>query len=127
MSGAQEGTFTCVGHMEGTVVRKSFGAMRLRMYTMCASDTDRTTRRATSGMTEGPGDGAASEEDCGGKQPPRLRLSRDVEPRRRQVEPVGDLHSQRQACVSRAVLRSQAQHSGDIPADAHGHRAQPRA
>src|SRR6266550_1613982 len=67
---------------------------------------------AASGMTEGSGDGAASEEDSGGKQPPRLRLSRHAEPRRRQVEPVGDLHSQRQACVSRTVLGSEAQHSG---------------
>src|SRR5882762_3936936 len=104
--------------MEGTATRKSFGARRLRMYTVCASDTDRTTRWATSGMTEGPGNGAASEEDRGGQQPSRLRLSRHAEPRRRQVEPVGDLHSQRQACVSRAVLGFEAQHSGDIPTDA---------
>src|SRR5437870_6073358 len=123
MAGTQDGTFTCVGHMEGTAVRESFGARRLRTYTVCASDTDRTTRWAASGMTEGPVDGAASEEDCGGKQPPRLRLSRHAEPRRRQVEPVGDLHSQRQACVSRAVLGSEAQHPGDIAADAHCYRA----
>src|SRR3977135_222986 len=97
------------------------------MYTVWASATDATTRWAASGLTEGPSDGAASEEDRGGEQPPRLRLSRHAEPRRRQVEPVGDLHSQSQACVSGAVLGSQAQHSGDIAANADCHRAQPGA
>src|SRR5882762_5903389 len=112
--------------MEGTgPIQNSTGARQLRMYTVRASDTGTTTRWAASGMTEGPSDGAASEEDRGGEQPPRLRLSRHAEPRRRQVEPAGDLHSQGQACVSRAVLGSEAQHSGDIPADAHCHRAQP--
>ena len=53
MAGAQDGTFTCVGHMEGTAIRNSTGATRLRMYTVSASDTGATTRWTASGMTEG--------------------------------------------------------------------------
>src|SRR5437867_5532519 len=126
MADAQDGTSTCVGHMEGTIGRTSAGLSGYERI-LCAFDTGGTTRWAVSGMTEGPSDGATTEEDRGGEQPPRLRLSRHAEPRWRQVEPIGDLHSQRQACVSSAVLGSEAQHSGDIPADAHRHRAEPGA
>src|SRR5258708_28606794 len=41
---AQDGTFACVGHMDGTIGGNSTDAIRLRMYTVCASDTDATTR-----------------------------------------------------------------------------------
>src|SRR5882672_9262064 len=126
MAAAQDGTFTCAGHMEGTGSQKTqptrFG---YECILSCASDTDRTTRQARQRLMEGPSDGTASEEDRGGKQPPRLRLSRHAESRRRQVEPVGDLLSRGQARVSWAVFGSEAQHSRNIPADAHGHRAQP--
>ena len=43
MAGAQDGTFTCVGHMEGTVGRNSTVPYELRMYTVCASDTGAAT------------------------------------------------------------------------------------
>jgi DNA-binding HxlR family transcriptional regulator len=43
---------------------------------------------SASGMTEEPSDGAATKEDRGGKQPPRLRLSSHAEPRGGQVERV---------------------------------------
>jgi hypothetical protein len=55
------------------------------------------------------------------EQPRALSLHERVKVAERR----GDLHPQRQACVSRAVLGFEAQHSEDIPADAHGHRAQP--
>ena len=43
MAGAQDGTFSCVGHMEGTSGQKFNQCRRLRMYTACASDTGAAT------------------------------------------------------------------------------------
>src|SRR6266850_1665059 len=105
MAGAQDGTFTCVGYIEGTepssIQRR--GLVVTNVYCVCVGYR-RDNPMAASDMTEGPRDGAASEEDRRRKQPPRLRLSRHAEPGGGQVESVGDLHSQRQAGVSSAVL-----------------------
>src|SRR6266850_5716333 len=79
------------------------GLVVTNVYCVCVGYR-RDNPMAASDMTEGPRDGAASEEDRRRKQPPRLRLSRHAEPGGGQVESVGDLHSQRQAGVSSAVL-----------------------
>ena len=39
MAGAQDGTFACLGHMEGTTVLKFDGPAWLLIYTVYASDT----------------------------------------------------------------------------------------
>src|SRR6266850_7588216 len=107
MAGAQDGTFSCVGYIEVTERSQNSTGRRLvtNVYCVCVGyRSGGATGWVASDMTEGPHDGAASEEDRRRKQPPRLRLSRHAEPGGGQVESVGDLHSQRQAGVSSAVL-----------------------
>ena len=60
----QDGTFTCVGYMEGTgPAQNSACARKLRMYTLCVRYWHDNTA-AASGMTEGPSDAQRARNDC---------------------------------------------------------------